>query len=81
LGGISYDAPPSSLIDLIANPKVKTTKRQGVWVCSLCCDPNLGLATKAKGLQGCAARLNPGLSFSCPGSAKECEGKNSHTPK
>jgi hypothetical protein len=50
---------------------------------SLCHDPNLRLATKAKGLQGCGPRLSPGIAFSCLGSAKECEceGKKPHTPR
>jgi len=32
-------------------------------------------------LQRCEPKLSPGVAFSCPGSAKECEGKNPHTPK
>jgi len=31
------DTPPSSLMDLIANPKVKTTKGKGVEVHSMVC--------------------------------------------
>jgi hypothetical protein len=31
------DTPPSSLMDSIANPKVKTTEGEGVMVCSLAC--------------------------------------------
>jgi len=46
-----------------------------------CRNPSLGLVTKAKGLQGCGQRLSPGVAFSCPESAKECEGMNLHTPK
>ncbi len=46
-----------------------------------CCDPSLGLTTKAKGLQGCGPILSLKIAFSCPRSAKECEGKNPHTPK
>jgi len=49
--------------------------------CSQCRDPSLGLVTKAKGSQGCGPRLSSGVTFSCPGSAKECEGKKPHTPK
>jgi hypothetical protein len=45
-----------------------------------CRDPSLGLTTKAKGLQGCRPRLSPRVAFSCPGSAKECEGKNFTLP-
>jgi len=33
----------------------------------------LGLRPRQKGLQGCGPRLNPGVAFSCPGSAKRCE--------
>jgi hypothetical protein len=45
-----------------------------------CRNPSLRLATKAKGLQGCGPRLSSGVAFSCPGSAKECEGKNPTLP-
>ncbi len=41
----------------------------------------LGSRLRQKGLQGCGPRLSSGVTFSCPGSAKECEGKNPHTPK
>jgi hypothetical protein len=37
-------------------------------------NPNLGLATKARGLQGCGPRGKPG-------SVRECDGINLHTPK
>ncbi len=30
-----FDAPPSSLVDSIASPKVKTSKGKGVGACSL----------------------------------------------
>jgi len=36
LGGC--DAHPSSLMDLIVSPKVKTTKEEGVGACSLACN-------------------------------------------
>jgi hypothetical protein len=32
-------------------------------------------------LQRCGPRLNLGITFHAPESAKECEGKNPHTPK
>jgi len=46
-----------------------------------CYDLNLGLAIKGKRLIRCGPRLSLGVAFSCPGSVKECEGKNPHTPK
>jgi len=46
-----------------------------------CHDPSLGFTTKAKGLQGCEPRPSLGVTFSCPGNAKECERMNPHTPK
>jgi hypothetical protein len=56
----------------------------------LCCNSSFGLATKAKGLQGCeprrslrvkVRRRNPGITSQTPGSVKKCEGVNPHTPK
>jgi hypothetical protein len=41
-----YDAPPSSLMDSITSPKVKTTKGKGVGVCSL--------ARSTSEVEGCA---------------------------
>ncbi len=41
----------------------------------------LGSRPRQKGLQRCGPRLSPRVTFSCPGSAKECEGENPHTPK
>ncbi len=38
------------------------------------CNPSLGLTTKARGSQGCGPRKKPG-------SARECEGIDPHTPK
>jgi len=46
-----------------------------------CCNPNHGLATKAKGLQGCGRRGNPGVTSHIPGTVRKCEGVNPHTPK
>jgi len=40
-----------------------------------------GLATKAKGLQGCELRGSPGVTSHTPGSVRKCEGVNPHTPK
>jgi hypothetical protein len=48
---------------------------------TLCRNPSLGLATKAKGLQGCGPRGSPGVTSHTPGSVRECEGVNPHTPK
>jgi hypothetical protein len=46
-----------------------------------CRNPSLGLATKAKGLQGCGPRGSPGVTSHTPGSVRKCEGVNPHTPK
>jgi hypothetical protein len=55
------------------------------WECegmnSHCHNPNFGLATKAKGLQGCKPRENPEVTSHTPGSVGKCEGVNPHTPK
>jgi len=47
----------------------------------LCCNPSLGLATKAKGLQGCGLKGSPKVTSHTPRSVRKCEGGNSHTPK
>jgi len=47
----------------------------------VCCNPSFGLVTKAKGLQGCGPRENPGITSHTPRSVKKCERVNLHTPK
>ncbi len=51
------------------------------YVVKQCRNPSLGLATKAKGLQGCGPRGSPGVTSHTPGNVRKCEGVNSHTPK
>jgi hypothetical protein len=47
-----------------------------------CChNPNLGLVTKAKACKVASQEGSPGVTSHAPGSAKECEGVNLHTPK
>jgi hypothetical protein len=46
-----------------------------------CRNPSFGLATKAKGLQGCGPKGSPGLTSWTPGSVGKREGVNPHTPK
>jgi len=46
-----------------------------------CRNPSLGLATKAKGLQGYGPRGSPGVTSHTLESVKKCEGVNLHTPK
>ncbi len=62
------DNPTLLLIEASSNPL-------------FCRNPSLGLATKAKGLQGCGSRLSPESHSHALGNAKECERKNPHTPK
>jgi len=45
-----------------------------------CRNPSFGLATKAKGFQGCGPRGSPGVTSETPGSVGECEGVSLHTP-
>jgi hypothetical protein len=52
-----------------------------VWNDLHCRNPSFGLATKAKGLQGCGPKGSPGVTSETPGSAGECEGLGLHTPK
>ncbi len=40
----------------------------------ICRNPSFGLATKAKGLQGCGPRGSPGVTSETPESVGECEG-------
>ncbi len=47
----------------------------------ICRNPSFGLATKAKGLQGCGPKGSPGVTSGIPGSVRKCEGVNPHTPK
>jgi hypothetical protein len=46
-----------------------------------CRNPSFGLATKAKGLQGCGPKGSPGVTSRTPGSVGKREGVNPHTPK
>jgi hypothetical protein len=48
---------------------------------AICCNPSLGLATKARGLQGCGLRGSPRVTPHVPKSVRRCEGVNPHTPK
>jgi hypothetical protein len=50
---IVYDAPPSSLMDSIVSPKVKTSKGKRVEVRSMACN--------ILGVKGCARALGRGL--------------------
>ncbi len=45
----------------------------------VCRNPSFGLATKAKGLQGCEPRGSPGVTSETPESVGECEGEPSHS--
>jgi hypothetical protein len=48
---------------------------------SWCRNPSFGLATKAKGLQGCGPKGSPGVTSGTPRSVGKREGVNPHTPK
>jgi len=62
-------------------PRVRAVVSQVSPCCPWCCNPSFGLATKAKGLQGCRPRGSPGVTSHAPGSVGKCEGVNPHTPK
>jgi hypothetical protein len=47
----------------------------------ICRNPSFGLATKAKGLQGCGPRGSLGVTSETLESVGKCEGVNPHTPK
>jgi len=46
-----------------------------------CCNPSLGLATKARGCKVAGQKGSPGIRPHAPRSAKECERIDLHTPK
>jgi len=48
---------------------------------SLCRNPSLGLATKAKGCKVVGQERSPGIMSHAPGNARECEGIDPHIPK
>jgi hypothetical protein len=46
-----------------------------------CCNPSLGLTTKARVCKITGQEGRPRITSSVPGSVKECEGMNLHIPK
>ncbi len=46
-----------------------------------CRNPSLELVTKARACKNEGQQGSPGVTCHAPGSAKECEGMNPHTPK
>ncbi len=46
-----------------------------------CCNPSLGLATKAKTCKGASQEGSPGITSCALESVGECEGMTPHTPK
>ncbi len=52
-----------------------------IWGHIKCRNPSFGLATKAKGLQGCGPTESPGVTSHTVRSVRKCEGVNPHTPK
>jgi len=49
--------------------------------CKVASQEEGSLRVKAKALQGCGLRGSWGVTSHTPGSVKECEGVNTHTPK
>ncbi len=47
----------------------------------LCCNPSLGLTTKARACKGVGQEGSPGVTSHALGNVRECEGMNPHTPK
>ncbi len=46
-----------------------------------CCNPNLGLTTKARACKDASQTGSPGVTSHALESVRECEGMNLHTPK
>jgi hypothetical protein len=44
-------------------------------------NPSLRLATKARAYKGAGQEGSLGVTFNAPGSVRQCEGMNLHTPK
>jgi mRNA deadenylase 3'-5' endonuclease subunit Ccr4 len=57
---------------------LNNTNQSWAW---FCCNPSLGLATKARACKCVSQEGSPGGTFYALGSAKECEGMNPHIPK
>ncbi len=47
----------------------------------MCCDPSLGLTTRARGYKVAGQEGSLGIMPHAPKSARECEGIDPHTPK
>jgi hypothetical protein len=47
----------------------------------ICCNPSLGLATKARAYKATCQEGSPGVTFHAPDSVGGCEGMSLHTPK
>jgi hypothetical protein len=45
-----------------------------------CHDPNFGFATKARGMERCKSKVQPGSHIHIPKNAGECEGMSPHIP-
>jgi hypothetical protein len=45
------------------------------------CNPSLRLVTKTRACKGVGQEGSSRVTFHAPGSARECEGMNPHTPK
>jgi len=63
---------------LVVKPQLHVTEPTLLVICR---NPSFGLATKAKGLQGCEPRISPEVTSHTSESVKKCEGVNPHTPK
>jgi hypothetical protein len=56
-------------------------KKLREFLCTMCRNPSIWLATKARGLRGCGLKSRPESHITCSRECKECEGVNPHTPK
>jgi hypothetical protein len=64
-------------MDSTLSLKVKTSEGKGVGLSQ----PSLGFVTKAKGCKVAGQKGSLGVMPHAPGSARECEGIDLHTPK
>jgi len=61
--------------------KIMAKKRVGSQIGNLCHNPSLGLTTKARACKVAGQEGSLGIMMHAPGSARECEGIDPHTPK
>ncbi len=71
----------SIMIFLVSKPQNSLHSSNAFLGHILCRNLSLGLVTKARACKGVGQEGSLGITFHAPGSVRECEGMNFHTPK